>query len=35
MNPLDEKVIQSEVAAATGALKTRIRFGREGLIFRL
>ena len=35
MNPLDEKVIKSEVAAATGALKTTIRFGYEGMILRL
>jgi len=35
MNPLDEKVIKSEVAAATGALKTTIRFGHEGMILRL
>ena len=35
MNPLDEKVIKSEVAAAAGALKTSIRFGHEGMILRL
>ena len=35
MNPLDEKVIKSEVAAATGTLKTSIRFGHEGMTLRL
>ena len=35
MNPLDEKVIKSEVDAAAGVLKTTIRFGREGMILRL
>jgi len=35
MNPLDEKAIKNEVAAAAGALKTTIRFGREGMILRL
>jgi len=35
MNPLDEKMIKSEVDAATGTLKTSIRFGREGMILRL
>jgi len=35
MNPLDEKVIKSEVAVTVGALKIPIHFGREGMILRL
>jgi ribonuclease BN (tRNA processing enzyme) len=35
MNPLDEKELKAEIAAATGALKTTIRFGHEGMRLRL
>jgi len=35
MNPLDEKVIKSEVAVTVGALKIPIHFGHEGMILRL
>jgi ribonuclease BN (tRNA processing enzyme) len=35
MNPIDEKAIKDEVAAAAGTLKTTIRFGHEGMILRL
>ena len=35
MNPIDEKDIKAEIAAATTTLKTTIRFGHEGMLLRL